>query len=186
MGKKSRMMANGECRTGGLSFVFFHLIVFPLPPKLVMQVSFLKSASVWILLPWRWGDEQQCVYMCAYSSSFSSSPASLYSFFCRSVPLLNLASHDPRLAGPLLVWKRQGKSQMAEWGCGWLKATVYTSQLPLRSRLNSVKPLCLHAPFTAIWMCWMLLHCCCCCFFTGDTFGSFFPSQAFIRSACTQ
>lgn len=114
MGKKSRMMANGECRTGGLSFVFFHLIVFPLPPKLVMQVSFLKSASVWILLPWRWGDEQQCVYMCAYSSSFSSSPASLYSFFCRSVPLLNLASHDPRLAGPLLVWKRQGKSQMAE------------------------------------------------------------------------
>lgn len=58
--------------------------------------------------------------------------------------------------------------------CWWrLKATVYTSQLPLRSMLNSVKPLCLHAPFTAIWMCWMLLHCCC-CFFTGDTFGSFF------------
>ena len=48
---------------------------------------------------------------------------------------------------------KKKRSQMAKCGCGWsccwwrLNATVYTSQLPPRSRLNSVKPLCLHAPF---------------------------------------
>lgn len=73
-----------------------------------------------------------------------------------------LASHDDQLSSPLCALlvlslkgtRREGQSQMAENSCGWmccwwrLNATVYTSQLPLRSRLNSVKPLCLHAPLS--------------------------------------
>lgn len=143
--------------------IFFHLppIRFssPLPPTLVIQladVSSQKSASVWTRLPWRWGDEQQCVC----TPLLPSLPSFL--LWLSFAPCLGLPSQSwspvcwAALRSSLSQSERgeeERNSQMAEynhrWMCCWwrLNVTVYTSQLPLRSRLNSVKPLCLHAPF---------------------------------------
>lgn len=109
------------------------------------------------------GDEEMSssVFVCVCMYSSSSLPSFSFGFFSL-LAFVFLASHDHQFAGPLCAplflslerrRRGEGQSQMAECGCGFmscwwrLNATVYTSQLPLRSRLNSVKLLCLHALF---------------------------------------
>lgn len=157
-------MIDGEWWRDVLSFVSFHPILFPLPPTLVdtarrgLLPEVCECVNT-VAVEMRRG-AAACVCVCVRTPLLLPSLPSSLTFF-HSLPSLALASHDHRFAVPLCAplflslkgRRRGGQSQMAEHGCGWmccwwrLNATVYTSQLPPRSRLNSVKPLCLHAPF---------------------------------------
>lgn len=128
-----------------------------------LKSSLQKSASVWTQLPWRWEDEQQRACVCVlFFFFFLPSPAFFFGFL--SLHLLAFACFSQSWSSVCRPTLRSSLSQ-SEWEkttrtesddreplrldiCwGRLDAAVYTSQLPLRSRLNSVKPLCPHAPF---------------------------------------
>lgn len=146
-----------------LSFASSHPILFPPSsdagdtacPGLLPEVC--ERVNTVAVEMRRWA----AVYLCVCMYSSSSLPSFSFGFFSL-LAFVFLASHDHQFAGPLCAplflslerrRRGEGQSQMAECGCGFmscwwrLNATVYTSQLPLRSRLNSVKLLCLHALF---------------------------------------
>lgn len=142
------------------SFVSFHLILFPLPPMLVIQLVEVLLTKVCECVSTVAVEMSSSIqYACVSGRIYvllSSLPFFPFWLSFTSLPAFASASHDHQFVDPLCVLpflcltgkKRQGQIQMAEYGCWWrLNVTVYTSQLPLRSRLNSVKPLCLHAPF---------------------------------------
>lgn len=149
----------------GVECDVFHLTVFPLH-----QSSSLRSPSRNLqVCEYRCrGDKKKSSSVCIYSSP-SFFPSFLPSFFFGFLSLCAFALFSQSwsssacwsaLHSSLLCLNRRKKKNRVRWqnmAVDGMNATVYSSQLPLRSRLNSVKLLCLHAPFTVIWKCWMLL-----------------------------
>lgn len=116
----------------------------------------------WNRLPWRWG----AVCVCVCTPLLPPLPSFFFGFLL-FLAFAWLPSHDHQFAGllyaPLFLSlegrrRGEGQSQMAQYSCGcmscWWRvdATVYTSQLPLRSRLTVTHSSCCvyMLPFSAV------------------------------------